>query len=268
MPYRHAHWYILALFPLAGLAFWREYLSQFTTASLAFHAHGITATLWLILLAAQSWTMSRNQRQTHRTIGMASLALFPLFLVGGVGIFFGSADRYVAGSPFHVLHAPNLVWLDVVSIGGMAYLYYQALRQRRKVHPHSGYMLATVMFLLPPILGRLSAIPMGVRGPETLDRLGPGIQYANLLTAGIAFFIAWRRGKHGRPFVIAGILTLVAALLFQTIGELPAWEALFARLADVPIAPFALAAGLAGGGIAYAGWVAGRREVPPSPLPA
>src|SRR3990170_1325258 len=166
MPYRHAHWYLLALFPLATLAFWQSYLSQFATASGEFHAHGMTATLWLVLLVVQSLTIGRDQRQVHRTVGTASLVLFPLFLMGGTGIFFGMADRFIAGSPFHAMYAPNLVWLDVVGVSGFAYFYYQALRQRRKVHPHSRYMLATVIFLLPPIFGRLSAIPLGVTGPE------------------------------------------------------------------------------------------------------
>ena len=267
MPYRHAHWYSLALFPFVGLAFWRDYLSQITTASIAFHAHGVTATLWLFLLIAQSWTMARNQRQAHRTVGSLSLVLFPLFMAGGASIFMGMADRYVMGLPFHVLHAPNLAWLDVVAVGGFAYFYYEALRLRRKVHPHAGFMLATVIFLLPPVFGRLSAIPMGVTGPETLDRMGPGIQYANLLTAALAFFIAWRRGKHGKPFVLAGILTLIAAALFQFVGDLPGWERFYARFADLPMAPFVLAAGLAGIGIAYAGWTAGKRATPPAPLP-
>lgn len=129
-------------------------------------------------------------------------------------------------------------------------------------------MLATAIFLLPPIFGRLSAIPMGVRGPETLDRLGPGIQYANLLTATLAFFIAWRRGKHGLPFALAGILTLVAAALFQFVGDVPAWEAFYGSTANWPVAPFALAGGLAGIAVAYAGWVAGRRILPPGAVPA
>ena len=268
MPYRHAHWYLLALFPFIGMAFWRDYLSHITTASIEFHAHGITAFLWLVLLIAQSWTMSRDRRELHRTLGSFSLVLFPLFMAGGASIFMGMADRYAMGSPFHVLHAPNLVWLDVVGVAGFAYFYFEALRLRRKVHPHSGFMLATVIFLLPPIFGRLSAIPMGVSGPETLDRMGPGIQYANLLTAALAFLIAWRRGKHGRPFMIAGLLVLLSAVLFQFVGDLPAWEAFYARTAALPTAPFALAAGLAGVVIAYAGWMAGKRLVPPAPMPA
>lgn len=268
MPYRHAHWYLLALFPVAAFVFWPSYLSQFTTASMEFHAHGITATLWLMLLVAQSWTIQNRQRQLHRTLGTASLVLFPLFLAGGASIFFGMADRYVAGSAFHVMYAPRLAWLDFVGVGGFAYLYYQALRQRRKVHPHSGYMLATVIFLLPPIFGRLMAIPMGVRGPEDFDKLGTGFQIANLLVAGLSFAIAYRRGKHGRPFAVAGALTLAAAFLYQTIGGMPAWQAIFAGAAELPTMPFAFAAGLAGVAVGYAGWMAGRRMLPPDVVPA
>jgi len=268
MPNRLAHFYVLALFPLAALAFWPSYLSQLSTVSGEFHAHGATATLWLILLVAQSLTIHRGQRQIHRALGLTSLVLFPLFLMGGVGIFFGMAERYVAGEPFQAMYAPRLAWLDFAGVGGFAYCYYEALRNRRKVHPHSRYMLATAIFLLPPIFGRLTAIPLGVTGPEDFHLLSPGFQAANALTAAIAFGLAWWRGKHGRPFVIAGALTVAGAILFETVGGMPAWQALYARAADLPKAPFMLAAGVAGIAIAYAGWVAGRRPVTPGAVPA
>jgi hypothetical protein len=266
MPYRHAHWYLLALFPLAGLAFWQGYLSQIRTASWEFHAHGITATLWLMLVAAQSWTIHHGHRQTHRTLGTASLALFPLFLAGGVGIFIGMARRFIEGSPFHAMYAPNLAWLDVVAVGGVAYFFFEALRQRRKVHAHSRYLLATVIFLLPPILGRLSPVVPGLSlaGPQDFWKLNIGFQLANGLTASIAFALAFHSGKHGRPFFLAGVLTLIAAFLFQTLGELAQWEALYARAADLPTAPLTLFATAVGIIIGYAGWVAGRRAAPPS----
>jgi hypothetical protein len=259
MPYRHAHWYLAAVLAFAGLAFWPQYLSKFSTAPAQMHMHGITATLWVVMLIAQSWTIHHDSRSTHRTMGMLSLVLFPLFLAGGSTIFIGMAQRYVEASPFHVMYAPRLAWLDFVGVGGVAYLYYQALRKRRKVHLHSRYMLATVLFLMPPIFGRLMAIPLGVRGPEDFDKLGTGFQLANGLAAAIAFWLAYRSGKHGRPFVVAGILTIVAAVLFEIIGRMPAWVSLFARAAELPMAPFALTAGIAGVGIAYAGWIAGKR---------
>ena len=268
MPYRHAHWYLLSLFPFAAVAFWPSYLSQFSRVPAEFHLHGITATLWLILLVAQSGAIHSGRRALHRTVGTASLILFPLFLMGGAGIFFGMADRYVAGSPFHVLYAPKLAWFDFVAVGGFAYYYFEALRQRRKVHPHSGYMLATVVFLLPPIFGRLSGIPLGVAGPADLPKLDTGFIAANVLIAGLAFFIAYRRGKHGRPWALAGVLTFAMTVLYITIGNMAAWQRFYGSLSDWPTAPFTLAAGLAGVFIAYSGWTAGKRTVPPDALPA
>lgn len=270
MPFRHAHWWILGLFPLAGLAFWPGYISTIATASLEFHAHGLTATLWLFLLALQSWSIHHDNMGLHRLSGRSSLVLFPLFMAGGAGIFIGMAHRYVAGSPFHAMYAPRLAWLDVVGVAGFAFCYFQALKWRRKAQVHSRYMLSTAFFLLPPIFGRLSAIPLGVRGPEDFARLEYGFQAANLLAAGIAVGLAFRPAKHGRPFLHAAGLILLSAILFQTVGKWSTWERLVARSAEIPSASFALVAGAAGIMIALAGWTAGKRPAAPEaePLPA
>ena len=265
MPYRNAHWWLLGLFPLIALAFWRSYLSQVAAAPAQMHAHGVTATLWLLLMAAQSWSIHNGRNQLHRTIGPLSLILFPLFLAGGAGIFIGMAQRYAeAASPFHLLYAPRLAWLDVVGVAGFAYFYFEAMRQRRKVHPHSRYLLATVIFLLPPIFGRLYAsVPPFAPFDGDFTRMGVAFQLANATAAAIAFGLAVRSGKHGRPWALAGILTVVAALLYQTVGGTAAWQALFARCATLPIGPLALVAGLSGVIVAYAGWTLGKRPAAP-----
>jgi hypothetical protein len=265
MPYRHAHRYLLAVFALAGLAFWQNYLSQFAAAPLEFHAHGITASLWLTLLTVQSWTIHRDRKELHRQLGLTSLALFPLFLAGGATIFVGMAQRFVGQvAPFYVVYAPRLAWLDVVAVGGFAYCYYQALRQRRKVHPHSRYMLSTVLFLLPPILGRLAPAlpPLTPSGPSDFWKLGVGFQIANAIAAVIPFYLAWRGPRHGRPFVEVGMLILIGAVLYQTIGGTAVWRSLFAQAAHIPAPALALAAGVAGMIIGYAGWIGGRRPLP------
>ena len=273
MPFRHAHWWILALFPVAALAFWPNYLSVISTSPLAYHIHGITASLWLVLLAVQSWSISRDKRAFHKSNGLVSLALFPLFLAGGATIFVGMAQRYVEGAtPFSQIWPPHLAWLDFVAIGGMAWFYFQALKQRRKVGPHSSYLLATAIFLLPPILGRLAPIPLGLdfNDPGVFARMGPSFHLGNVASALVAFAIAWRAGRNGRPFVIAGLLVLVSTLLFEFPGGTAAWKGLYAYAAAIPTLPFALAAALAGAGIGWAGWVAGKRPAATGPdaLPA
>jgi hypothetical protein len=229
---------------------------------LEFHAHGITASLWLTLLIAQSWTIHHDRRNLHRQLGLLSLALFPLFLAGGATIFVGMAQRFAGQiAPFYTIYAPRLAWLDVVAVGGFGYCYYQALRQRRKVHAHSRYLLSTVFFLLPPILGRLAPVlpPLTPSGPDDLWKLGVGFQLANAVAAGVPLWLAWRMPKHGRPFLEVATLIIVGALLYQTVGGTFEWRRVFALAALIPSGAIALAAGSAGALIGYAGWITGKR---------
>ena len=264
MPYRHAHWWVLAILPLAGLAFWPGYLSQVATAPGEYHLHGITATLWLLLLAAQGWTIHHRRRELHRTLGIASLALFPLFLAGGIGIFIAMARRYVDDvSPFYALYAPRLAWIDVVSVAAFAWFYHEALRRRREVRVHAGYLLATSILLLPPILGRIAPLPLGltIEGPADFWKLAIGFQVANGVTAALCFGLALRTGRHGRPFAEAGVAVLIFTALFQFVGPMAWWHAVFAQFARPPSVPIALCTAIAGAAIAASGWISGRAPV-------
>ncbi|HEU4958652.1 MAG TPA: hypothetical protein VFT40_13630 [Sphingomicrobium sp.] len=268
MPYRHAHWWILALFPFAAFAFWPGYLSILSSSPPSFHLHGITASLWLILLAIQSWSIHHGHRAFHKTNGLVSLALFPLFLAGGATIFVGMAERYVSGfSPFHEIWPPNLAWLDFVAVGGVAYFYFQALKYRRFVGKHSSYLLATAIFLLPPIFGRLAPIPMGLdfSNPEAFAQMGPSFHLGNLVSVLIAFAIAASDRRNGKPWVIAGLLTIAASILFEVPGGTAAWKSIYVHAAGIQVLPMAITAALAGAAIGWAGWVAGKKPTAPAP---
>lgn len=268
MPYRHAHWWILGLVPFIIFAFWPSYLSILSTSPPSFHLHGITASLWLTLLAIQSWSIHHDKRAFHRTNGLVSLALFPLFLAGGATIFVGMAERYVAAfSPFHAIWPPNLAWLDFVAVGGVAYFYYQALKHRRHVGKHSAYLLATAIFLLPPIFGRLAPLAMGLdmTQVDSFAKMGPSFHLGNLVSAMIAFVIAASDPKRGKPFVIAGVLTIIGSVLFEVPGGTAAWKSLYVHAALIPTLPMAVAAAVAGAAIGWAGWIAGKRPVVPGP---
>jgi hypothetical protein len=159
------------------------------------------------------------------------------------------------------MYAPRLAWLDIVAVAGFAYCFYQALRQRRKVHPHSRYMIGTVFFLLPPILGRLAPIlpPITPHGPNELWKLGIGFQLANAVAAAIPLFLAWRAPRHGRPLLEISGMIMLGAVLYQFVGGAGWWRQLFAQAAHIPALGLAFAAGLAGATAAYAGWAAGKR---------
>ena len=261
MPYRHAHWYLLLLFPLTGLAFWPNYFSKFAASPYAFHVHGITASLWIALLAFQSWTIHNRRNALHRSAGLASLALFPFFLLGGLLVLQTMADKFARrAEPFFDVFGARLGTVDTVSSIALPCLFYLAIRWRRKVPLHARYMLAPVLFLFGPILSRLMPAlpPLAITGPDTFYRFGYGVHVANGLAVAIAALLYARAPKHGRPFLIVGALIVLQSLLFETVGPMPAWERLYSALADVPTA-LVVSVGLAAGILAgAAGWTAGQ----------
>ena len=60
-------------------------------------------------------------------------------------------------------------------------------------------------------------------------------------------------------FVVAGLLTLLASLLFEMPGGTAAWWAVYPRFAELPASALAGAAALCGAGVGWAGWTAGKR---------
>ena len=263
MPYRHAHWYLLSLFPLAGLAFWPSYVSKFADSPAAFHVHGITASLWIALVALQSWSIHRHRNALHRSIGLGSFALFPFFVAGGLLVVHSIAGKFAtAADPFSAMYGARLGFMDTLSTVAILYLFGMALKWRRKVHLHARYMVAPILFLLSPILGRLP--PVLPFGEPSLERFAVIVQLANGIAIAVAAILYLRAPGHGRPFLVAGGVVAVQSLGFLTLGRTVAWERLFAAIAALPVSAVAslgIAAGLAA---IWTGWIAGR--APPRAL--
>src|SRR3569623_1355774 len=161
MPYRRAYWWLLALFPLIAVAFWPGYLGQLGKAPFALHAHGITATAWLILLAMQSWSISVRRPAMHRAAGLATFAVLPLFAAAGPLALQGMAILWwTQADPFHSAYCARLVVVDMIAGPSVIILAVCAFLHRRRLETHASAMLATALLVLPPGIGRLfPAIP-------------------------------------------------------------------------------------------------------------
>jgi hypothetical protein len=266
MPYRHAHWYLLLLFPLTGLAFWPGYFGKLAASPYAFHVHGVTASLWILLLAFQSWSIHRRRNALHRSAGLGSLALFPLFIAGGLLVIQTMAVKFAAGSdPFYAMFGARLGAVDAVSSAAIPCFFYMALKERRKVHLHARYMLAPVLFLLPPILSRLMPAlpPLAIAGPADFHHFGYGLHIADALAVAIAAILYWRAPKWGRPFLLVGGLLVVQSLVFETLGRTAGWERLYAAIGTLPAAMVATLGLAMGAAAAWAGWAVGRTPARP-----
>ena len=269
MPYRHAHYWLLLLYPITFLAFWRDYFSKLAEVPYAFHFHGFTASLWIALLTVQSWTIHHRQNKAHRSIGYASFLLFPLFMAGGMMVIQTMALTTAAGvSPFYNLYGAQLAMFDLIATVGIGAFFFMALKYRRKVHVHSRYMLATIFFLFGPIFARLLPgllPPIAITGPDTFYRFVYAYHLANLIALAITLALYFRSGRFGRPFLVASGLILLQSLTFETVARTAAWRGIVYAIGATPTSALVSLAIAASAAIIWLGWTAGhgpRQAVP------
>lgn len=250
MPYRHAHWVLLALLaPLVGVAFWAEYFGKLSGASFAFHVHGLTAIAWLLLVTAQSWSIHVRRNALHRQLGLAVFGAVPLFVAGAVLVFQSMAAKYLGGHPFYGMFGPMLGMHDVIATLTLVAMVALALRHRRRVGVHAGYMLGTALLVLPPVIERLPILPHGMHLSEGFPLL-------------LALILAARNRKSAEPMLVVAAVMAVQIVQFHTVGASAAWAHAFGAVASLTGTPLALVA------VAMAalslltlswGWKAGRR---------
>lgn len=270
MPYPRAHFYVLLVMVVTVAGFWESYFSTFLQGPWQFHAHGVAASIWVVLVATQSWTAHRRQFGWHAAAGKASLLLFPFLIAGLAAIIDLTAKGYVAGDgATRVLFGGSFLIGLLLAIGAYVVLYYRALKYRRKVWLHSGYMLATPLILWESPFSRLMIefVPgLGIAGPQDFPHILQSIVWAMATALAFCLFVRWRIGDRAHPFLVAGLFIAAQMVAMGQMGDL---AILFSALAFIGHLPSAvvLAAGFATGALtSWAGWNAGKR--PPIPVAA
>ncbi len=265
MPYRHGHYFVGFVLVVILTGFWASYFAPIGNVPLAFHVHAFTATSWLLLLIAQSLAIHRRANALHRRMGLASFALFPLLILGFTMIINVSAARYAAREGAGIaLLGPAFGIGMAVAIAAYLTLFYLALRNRRNVRLHAGYMLATPLILFESPFSRLmdQVFPwlnvIGSAGPRQILET---IVVSNCLAIAFALTLYAMDRKHGAPWLVAVVFMALQSVLIWFAPDMPMLGALFDIYARIPDS-ITLAAALALGGAA--GWL-GWRSVPPRP---
>ncbi len=267
MPFRKAWLYVLALLALTFVAFWPSYLSDLPGAKMAHHFHAASAVAWTMLVALQSWSIHHDRWGLHRSTGLAVFALFPFFMVAGMWVIHVEATTLAGGlTDPENLQIAQFGFFDPLANLGFALLFWGGLRYRYKVQLHSRYMLATVMFVVAPIVWRLlqSNVPFFKNDtPETVWRFSYAMGAGNAVAVAIALYLYSRAPKHGWPFLLVVYIVAAQEILFETVGRLPGWAPMFAAVSSANLPMLLTLTAFASLGIAWHGWVAGARPTAP-----
>ena len=267
MPYRHAHFYVLAVMAVIVAGFWPSYFAVWGNVPWQFHAHGVAASIWVAMVAAQSWTAHHRQLPLHRAVGKSSLFLFP-FLIGGLAAIIDvTAKGYVAGGgPVRMMFGGSFLIGLALAIAAYVTVYYRALKYRRKVWIHSGYMLTTPLILFESPFGRLlnGFMPgLAIRGPGDLHLIMPAILWSMAIELAFVAAIWLKYGARATPFLVAAGFILAQMLTMGLMAQSALLQSLLVAIGHVPSAAVVLAGVAAGALTSWAGWRAGRRPAMP-----
>jgi hypothetical protein len=262
MPYPRAHYYVLALAAVIAAGFWESYFSVWGSVPWQFHAHALTASIWVLMVAAQSWSAHHEQLAFHRVVGTASLLLFP-FLIGGLAAIIDvTAKAYIAGDkPVQAMLGGSFLIGLVVAVAAYVTLYFRALEHRRQVWRHSGYMLTTAIILFESPFGRIlgSFVPgLTINGPADFDRIIPTILCSMAVELVIIAMIWARYRGRAKPFLVGAVFILAQMLGMGLMTESVMLKSLLALVGELPSGAVVLAGVLIGGLTSWAGWKAGR----------
>lgn len=212
--YRNAHVYFLLAFLVTLGGFGPTFYTRLGETRLPYLVHGVSATLWMVMLIAQSWLITHGGARWHRRVGWSSMVVFPALLLSGLYMVRLMLSVRMEGyGPL----AYTLALIDVPSLVLLGVFYVLAIVHRRSVELHSRYMAATVILLLPPALGRF--LVFWFPGVDALPQaLNPMMVLTELVA--LALVIHDRRsGKVYPPYAITLVFLLLIHALMWPVQE-------------------------------------------------
>ena len=267
MPYPRAPYYMLAVIAVIAIGFWPSYFAVAGSSAWQFHAHGIAATLWVLTVMLQSWTAHRKtQLPLHRAVGQASLFLFPFLIAGLAAIIDRQSRDLLEGDAFNLAYGPGVMIGTMVAMAAYVTVYYRALKYRRKVWVHAGYMLSTPLILFESPFSRAAAFVVPafqVTNPADLSPIMASIQWSMALELAIIAVIWLRVRERASPFLVTAGFIVVEMLAMGFANQVPALRQLDLFIGHVPHTAIVLAGFAIGAATSWLGWNAGKRPAVP-----
>ena len=263
MPYRHAPYYILGCIAVILAGFWGSYFSVWGEVPWQFHAHGIAASIWVLMVLFQSFAVHKQQLPLHRAVGKSSLLLFP-FLIGGLAAIIDlTAKGYVAANdPVRTMFGGQFLIGLALAMAAYMMLYFRALKYRRRVWDHAGYMLATPLILFESPFSRLLGtwVPgLTIDGPQDFDLIMVTIELGMAAELAIIAAIWLRYRERAAPFLVAAGFIVAQMLTMGLMADNAVLEAMLVQLGQVPSSAVVLSGFVLGAATSWAGWNAGKR---------
>jgi hypothetical protein len=227
-----------AVFFVAALfAFWPSYFTHLgKPINIHFHAHGLSMSLWLVLLILQGFLIRLNLRKFHRWLGVLSYFLVPIVAISALKLMHfntGYLPQYGTG---------HFYFFALVTNGIIAYLIFYGMAIFNKKTPaiHARWMVCTVFPLISPVTDRIiyRHIPDLVPYVPKIGNMPvvptAGFALADLVVLALAIW-DWRSTGRLNVFPVALLILLAYHWSVLYIHQFSFWQKLATWFFQLPI---------------------------------
>ncbi|WP_026375794.1 hypothetical protein [Aestuariibacter salexigens] len=217
--YRNAVYYFIALLVILVVGFWPSYYSKFFgEVTFGQHFHGITMTLWCVLLITQAWLMRTKRNKQHKMLGKTVYVLGPLVSIAAIYVTFD----FIAKVPQpHSKGVLAIHWFGIFLAASFTWMFIQAIRHRKNARLHASYMICSSMIFLIPGLGRAVRDIAG-----SIGLTAPPFAVIMSIPLVIAVVLLWRipaQRQLKAPFMVFAIAWGSNIFLFLTLPYAQWW---------------------------------------------
>lgn len=215
--YGNAYLYFILAAALTIFAFSPSYFNRLTSTDNAHHFHGITATLWLVLLIIQPFLYKTGKLKWHRRIGKLSFLLVPLIIISALNMV---QIMMIRKDSFPPLVPYQLAFIDFVTLIQFLLFYILAIYKRKEIQLHARYMVCTVLGPLIPALTRLLFRFPGI------DNFNKSLNISYIIIEIVLVLLLLddkRTGKIHLPYLLALVLFMLQHLLMNFASQWEFW---------------------------------------------
>jgi hypothetical protein len=224
--YQKSGYWLIVFFVFAVAGFWRSYYSL-PDRDISFyeHFHGISMTLWCLLLIAQAFLIRLKKYPVHRLLGKASFILFPILILSTFLLINASLGR--AG----FINSRILVALSLMVNATiiLVIIYSLGMYFRKDRLTHARYMVCTVFPMFTPITDRIiynfirPLVPVApkIEGMPLVPFYG--FLLADILVIGLVIW-DWKTNRKIGAFAVVLALLLMYHISVFTFYQFPFWK--------------------------------------------
>lgn len=206
MKYKNFHLWMLIPFVISILGFSYSYYFNLANATFHQHVHGISATLWYILVIVQPYLIIRKQNiQRHKTLGTVGIILAGIVAGSALTIIPKNIDN-VKELDMNGFFNPTFAYFAVVIDFVLVSMFIVSVSlailsiKKKNLSSHVQWLMASVFFVLSPALARMlgiSAIIMNKGSFEGITLIGMALpSIIVMLVLIVIFYYMYGSFKH------------------------------------------------------------------------